>query len=154
MRVIGIDPGPRESAYVLWTGDVIIQSGNVENGLLLSEFRHRVQADFCAIEQIRGFGVPAGNDLFDCCWWSGRFFEAWGPGAFMLPRKTVLDHLGYGGAGNKDAAVRAALISRFGDPGKKASPGVMYGVTGHLLAAMAVAVCFHDRQTQIAQKAG
>lgn len=157
MIVIGIDPGPEESAYVVWDGGRILSMSNTSNVDLRDHLDNDCRSlvgrtpDQCVIEQIRGFGIPAGNDLLDTCWWSGRFCEAWG-NAIMLPRKEVLSHLGYGGAGNKDAAVAAALKARFGVSGTKRNPGVLYGVTGHLWAALAVSVCFWDRQNTATSK--
>jgi hypothetical protein len=160
MHVIGVDPGPKESAYVIWDGVRFVQHEGLPNEDLVYMLKHRggsaivPLADFCAIEQIRGYGIPAGNELLDTCFWSGRFFEAWGrpPGAsssaVMIPRKDVLKHLGYGGAGNADAAVRAALMGRFGGVGTKRAPGPLWGISGHLWAALAVAVTFWDRQAE------
>lgn len=149
MRIIGVDPGPLESAYVIWDGARIEQMDNVENLALVTALRdwpRRTIPDFCVIEQIRGQGVPAGNALFDTTWWSGRFYQAWGACRIMLPRDVVVRHFGYGGAGSRDAAVTAALTERLGGKGTKKAPGVLYGVSGHLWAALAVAVCYWDRQ--------
>ena len=145
MIVLAVDPGPRESAYVIWDGARALEKDNVPNDSLLLRLSTRACANALVIEQIRGFGIPAGNDLLDTCWWTGRFYQAWGDGAHMLPRAAVLKHFEYGGAGTKDAAVRAALIARFGPPGRKSSPGILYGLASHQWAALAVAVTFYDQ---------
>ncbi len=149
MRILAIDPGPTESTYVIWNGARIISRADLANGdmlgMLAGPWIEAPKPDCCAIEQIRGYGVPAGNETFDTCWWSGRFYQAWGRGAVMLPRKEVTRHICGADSKGGDKYVREALIARFGDPGKKAAPGVLYGVTSHCWAALAVAVCCYDR---------
>lgn len=62
----------------------------------------------------------------------------------MLPRLDVKIHL-CKTAKAKDANIRQALIDRFGYPGTKHHPGVLYGVKTHCWAALGVAVCAYDR---------
>ena len=145
MTVLGIDPGPTESAYAVWDGQWIIQFATVPNEVLLQDMRALVSVpDHCAIEQIRGYGLTAGNETFDTCWWSGRFFERFGERwSTMLPRKTIATHLcGHSKPGDK--FIRQALIDRLGAPGTKRQPGPTYGVTGHVWAALAVSVTWYD----------
>ena len=35
MKVLAIDPGTTESAYVVWDGETILSKGKVENSLML-----------------------------------------------------------------------------------------------------------------------
>lgn len=42
--------------------------------------------------------------------------------------------------------MRQALIDRFGAPSTKKAPGLLYGVSSHMWAALALAVCAHDRR--------
>jgi hypothetical protein len=81
--------------------------------------------------------------------WTGRFIERWRDYAAMgdpirIPRGEIKVHL-CRSTKAKDANVRQALIDRFGAPGTKKAPGVLFGVTSHCWAALAVAVCAHDR---------
>jgi len=79
MTVLGIDPGPALSAYVVWNGELVLAHGELDNSgmlLWLADFNaNHADSVHCVIEQIRGFGVLASDNLFDTCWWSGRFFE-------------------------------------------------------------------------------
>ena len=145
--VAGIDPGPEESAYVYWDGEKILMHGNMKNEHLLYVIptEQWKQPNFIAIEQIRGFGIPAGNKLFDTCFWTGRFVQAFGEEiARLVERKLVIAHLCGTGRVGKDQFVREALIDRIGQPGTKKAPGPTYGITGHEWAALAVAVTFLD----------
>lgn len=149
MIIAGIDPGPEESAFVLWDGKSVLKCGNMANSLLLfslfDEIYFPEEPSYVAIEQIRGFGVIAGDNLFDTCFWSGRFFERWGEKICRLvPRKKVVAHLCGTGARGGDRFVREALIARLGPPGTKKNQGPTWGIAGHCWAALGVAVTFAD----------
>jgi len=149
MIITGIDPGPEESAFVYWDGVKILGHGNRTNGEMLKMFAHdssvALSPDYIAIEQIRGFGVLAGDKLFDTCVWSGRFFQAWGEDRCRwVPRKKVIAHLCGTGARGNDRFVREALIARIGPQGTKKNPGPTMGISGHLWSALAVSVTWLD----------
>lgn len=154
MIVTAIDPGPTESAYVIWDGVRVLSHGDMDNEALLSIINpacfNGFATDRLAIEQIRGFGVMASDKLFDTCWWSGRFFQAFGPSlTTMIPRKWAAAHICGQGGISKDQFVREALIARFGGKdvaiGNKKSPGPLYGITSHRWAALAVAITWMDQ---------
>lgn len=155
--VIGIDPGPEESAYILWDGSAIVGRGNAPNHDILMALigEDRLFAmplpTHCAIEQLRGFGIMASNGLFDTCHWTGRFLQAFGEKrTTLIPRKDVAKHICANSGASHDKFIREALITRFGGTesiaiGKKASQGPLYGVSGHLWPALAVALTWSDR---------
>jgi hypothetical protein len=156
MIVIGIDPGPEESGYVLWDGAHILEFGNTDNHALLEALEDPVRnfqvmpPEHCAIEQIRGFGVMASDKLFDTCAWSGRFLQAFGESrTTWIPRKEAAAHICGQGGISKDKFVREALLARFGGSekaiGNKKNKGPLHGISGHLWAALAVAITFFDR---------
>lgn len=62
----------------------------------------------------------------------------------MMPRIEVKKHLCHNGAA-KDSNIRQALIDRFGPPGVKKEPGILYGVKKDIWAAMAIAVTWFDQ---------
>lgn len=105
--------------------------------------------DVLVIEQIAGMGMAVGAEVFETCFWSGRFIQAW-PGTAWdrLKRLPIKIHL-CGTAKAKDANVRQALIDRFG-PGKekaigtKKAPGPLYGLKGDEWSALAVAITWWD----------
>lgn len=151
MKILAIDPGPEQSAYVLWDGtdDVIIEKGyqsNNEIGYLLTENVEFSGAQLF-IEMIGhyGTGMPAGKTVFDTCIWIGRFIECWSGRPYeLILRPTIKAHL-CGSARAKDANVSRALKDRLGEPGTKKQPGRTFGITSHCWAALAVAVTAHDR---------
>ena len=64
-------------------------------------------------------------------------------------RRDVLRFLDVTGRGNRDSLVRMRLIEMHGGTraaaiGLKASPGPLYGVSGHAWQALAVALCAGD----------
>jgi hypothetical protein len=157
MKILAIDPGCSDSAFVVWDGLAICEHGIRSNETLLHflpVWRH--QGMQCVIEQIRGYGVPAGNETFDTCWWTGRFFECFcdndgrSNGAHyvhMLPRKTIVAYF-CGHARGRDSDVRAALIERFGGPSSTKKGGLLYGITSHTWAALAAGVCWWDQNAK------
>lgn len=152
--LIAIDPGTEKSGVVLLDfrfGQPIWSPGILDNAKLLAELR---RGTFCtpyfAIEQIRSYGMAIGATTLDTVEWSGRFIEAWqkqtGSGdefVLRIPRIQVKSHLCHSGRA-KDANVRQALIDRFGEPGTKYKPGVLYGIASHLWSALAVGVVAKD----------
>jgi hypothetical protein len=123
MIVIAIDPGPTESACVLWDGSRIVDHANPGNRELVTLLENPDGCfDHCAIEQIRGFGVMASDALFDTCMWTGRFLQAFGEHrTTWIPRKVAAAHVCGTGGISKDQFVREALIARFG--GKETAIG-------------------------------
>jgi hypothetical protein len=138
MNVLAIDPGPVESAFVLYDGARILDHGHVSNIALLNRLKQRsFNSDITVIEQIEGMGIQAGASIFETCFWSGRFAQASKP-FDRIKRKAIKRHL-CGRVNTKDQDVRAALITRFGG-------GFPAGFTGHRFAALAVAVTWMDQQ--------
>jgi len=144
MRVLGIDPGPEKSAYVLWGPGSVLDASWIDNEALRHFLRSIEvgESDQCAIESVTSYGMPVGREVFTTCIWIGRFQECWdrrsGQDAELIPRPYVkLHHCNASRA--KDSNVRQALIDKYGKPGTKEHPGVTYGITGHLWAAFALA---------------
>lgn len=151
MKLLAIDPGPTESAFVVWDGVQILQHGKVPSGVLfhalpLEEISH------CAIEMIASYGMPVGADVFETCVWIGRYIEQWQKftgfrkDPLRIPRIEVKNHLCHSSKA-KDSNIRQALIDRLGAPGKAKCPGITYGIAGDEWAALAVAVTVWDRLT-------
>ena len=149
MLVLAIDPGPQESAWLQWNGQRVGNRGIDANETIFEQCLSQV-CDVLVIEKVESFGMPVGADVFETVFWSGRFAQHWlertEPGRKSLERigrKDVKMHLCHSFRA-KDPNVRQALIDRFGAPGTKRAPGVLYGVTSHLWAALAVAVTCRD----------
>lgn len=137
--VFAVDPGPKESAFVEWDGDRIIQHDKQPNECLLA-LRTRAQP---VIEMIASLGMPVGAEVFDTCIWIGKFMQAWGSAELMFRREVKL-HL-CNDSRAKDGNIRQALIDRLGAPGTKANPGVTYGISGDEWQALALAVTWWDK---------
>jgi len=153
MTVVGIDPGPQFSAYVLFDGSRALRCGELENEHLLDRIG-LLSAEMLAVEQVVSYGRPVGADVFETVFWSGRFIEHWEVLRHLpwirIPFRDVGRHLCNAASGIKESHVRQALIDRFGPSrltaiGVKKLPGPLYGVSGHNWSALAVAVTAHDQ---------
>lgn len=151
MRVLAIDPGPTESAFVLYNDGKTELFGKQDNHDVLAHIEAACRLyDALVVEKIESFGMAVGAEVFETVWWSGRFAQV----AHLvrkdnhrLPRKAVKMHL-CGSMRAKDGNIRQALIDRFGGKdaaiGKKKSPGPLYGISGDCWSALAVAVTWAD----------
>lgn len=157
-NVFAIDPGPTDSAFVIFAaGSRIPVHARMSNEQLVRELADTNSGDVLVIEQIASFGMAVGAEVFETCVWSGRFIQAWAGRKHPLPWdrikrhevKTALCHTQKA----KDANIRQALIDRFG-PGKekaignKRHPGPLYGIAGDEWSALAVAVTWWERNQQ------
>lgn len=160
MTVVALDPGYRQTAFVVWDGTTIHAHGREPNDVVLARLGTTAAApatdplraaDILVFEQMQFFrSFSAGREVFESIFWTGRFAQAWAPRPFEgLLRSQVRAHLGAAKGG--DAVVRAALIERFGPfreqaIGTKAAPGPLYGVKADAWSALALAVTWTDQQ--------
>lgn len=164
MRLLAIDPGPVESALLVYDTDTRLpewwQMATNEPGdhTSVREWIGHTSADWMVVEMVASYGMPVGREVFETCVWIGRFLERWDHAwtwrrhrpdpAGLVYRHQVKTHL-CGNQRAKDANIRQALIDRYG-PGKelaigrKAAPGPLYGLTGDCWSALAVAVTAAD----------
>lgn len=138
MTVLAIDPGPEQSAFVVFDGARILDHGHWSNLALLNRLKQRTfgPAYVTVIEQVEGMGQIVGKAVFETAFWSGRFAQASRPFE-RLPRAKAKLHL-TGRRNTKDSDIRQALLKRFG--------GFPAGFTSHRYAALAVAVTWFDQQ--------
>lgn len=156
MRLLAIDPGNEESAWLEYDTDTKLP-GPWEKAPNADVFAavEASSADELQIEMIASYGMAVGASVFDTCVWIGRFIECWmrnyyagdaDPG--LVYRREVKLHL-CNSAKAKDANVRQALIDRYGGKekaiGKKATPGPLYGMSGDCWSALGVAVTVAER---------
>lgn len=149
MRILAIDPGTRESAYIVFDSEEPpsrCEHDKIENARMIRVIG-RTPCDALAVEMVQSFGMAVGASVFETCVWIGRFIQAYNwftPGeATRIYRSEVKSHLCHSSRA-KDANIRQALIDRFGAPGKKKDPGGTYGIKGDVWSALAVAVVFLD----------
>lgn len=145
--VIGIDPGPEQSAYCILRGAEITKHGKISNEVLLAEianaFSRSANGDAAIfIEMVASFGMPVGHEVFETCRWVGRIEEClkWCDyhKPTLLYRHEVKMHW-CKSTRAKDANIRQALIDAYGKPGTKKNPGPTYGISGDCWSALAVA---------------
>ncbi len=147
---MAIDPGAKESGFVYWqtdkqsSGGILLGKGICGNDQLKEQILER-QYDVLAIENIRGYGIVAGDDTFDTCIWIGRFDHE--NKGILISRKDIKRHL-CGTITTNDKYIRQALIDRLGEVGTKKSPGPLFGMSGHMWSALAVSVVAADWITE------
>ena len=151
MIVIGVDPGPTQSAFVVWDGRRVTRKGIVPNAELRQwlSVNCRLVPKAVVFEQVESFGMAVGRDVFETVLQTGRMFQAVERVAVLVPRRVVKLHLCHSMRA-KDSNIRAALIDRFGGSkaaaiGLKKTPGPLYGVRSHEWSALALAVTWFDK---------
>ena len=147
VNIMAIDPGDKVSGWVLFNGSQLLGFGITDNYELMTFLREHVfpRPTYFVCEEIKSYGMSVGATTIETIHWSGRFVQAVYPRKMgLIPRVDCKKHVCHNG-GAKDANVRQALIDRFGPQGTKRQPGVLYGVSKDVWAALAVAVTFYDR---------
>lgn len=162
MNVLGIDPGPTESAYVIADAATCrpLAFGKIANTMLLAQLVfHQPRYDNAVIEMIYMSGMPAGAEVFDTCVWIGRFQQSilnTNCHATLTKRHTVKMHLCHDMRA-KDGNIAQALADRFayGVPnrgkGTKTNPGFFYGFAADIWQAFALAVTHIDTHPELVQ---
>lgn len=159
MKIIAIDPGTWQSAFVVYdhAGWLIHDQGIVPNDELASALRAARKASDAqrlVIEQIKSYGNVMGDTTLETCVWIGRFIEAWGREFELIPRKTVATQL-CNHPRAKDSNISQALKNRFyevfgpypnerGVVGTKRAPGPLYLIKNDMWSALGVAVSWSE----------
>lgn len=147
--ILTIDPGNESSAYVVWDEltQKIIAAEKLPNEELAAKLHTlKISCEGCYIEMIAAYG-PVGASVLDTCVWIGIFAEIFGRSRVeYVFRKTVVTALTGSPRGN-DSAVRAVLISRFGngDTKKRQKGNILEGITADMWQALGIAVVISDR---------
>ena len=154
MRILAIDPGPVESAYVVIDAETCRPDdfGKVPNAAMRQLIVcGDIVADRSAVEMVASYGMAVGAEVFDTCVWIGRYLEVLEltepQRVKRLPVK--LHHCHDSKA--KDSNITQALVDRFapGQPnhgkGTKAAPGWFHGFFKDIWQAYALAVYAADK---------
>lgn len=155
MKILAIDPGPKESGWCLYNAapgprgkespdGCVTASGVMENYALRAKLAEKKIADKLAIEVMQSYGMPVGAETFVACEWIGRFSELWYSEQHLeiirLTRGNIKLYL-CGTPRAKDANVRQAILDLFpAGRGTKKAPGPLYGIKSHAWSALAVAI--------------
>jgi len=152
MRVLAIDPGTEQSGYVVYEDGIVREAQIATNEVMLSvvELWRCAGDTTLAVEWVESYGMPVGREVFETVLWVGRFVERWGGNFERIPRRAVKLAL-CGSPRAKDTNVRQALIDRFGGSrgaaiGTKKNQGPLYGITSHMMSALAVAVTLEQQK--------
>lgn len=158
MNILAIDPGPVRSAWVWMHAGEIGAFDCQPNAQVLRHLEKPRHGEVLALEMIASYGMSVGAEVFETCVWIGQFLREWerqDGKAERIFRREVKLHL-CGQARAKDGNIRQALIDRYGGKesaiGRKATPGPLYGMSGDVWAALAVAVTYAD--TRVLSAAG
>lgn len=146
--IIAIDPGNKESAYVILSEDLRpIEFAKLPNEELMEVLDKQAKVYGCVvIECIASYGMSVGQTVFDTCIWIGRFTErakAIGAEVNYIYRKEEKMNLCHTMKA-KDSNVSQALRDRFGEKGTKKNKGWFYGFKADVWQAYAVGVTYHD----------
>lgn len=147
--ILAIDPGPKESAWMLFRDGKPLRFGKELNDAVMDHIIDnvwRLNTDL-VIEQVKSYGMAVGEEVFETVFWSGRFAQASGLKFYRIGRQDVKSHL-CRSMRAKDTNIRQALIDRYGGKaeaiGTKKRPGPLYGISGDCWAALAVAVTWAE----------
>ena len=154
--VLAIDPGPRQSGWVLFDieEEKVLSHGIDNNEDIITMIAPDLEcwplAGYIAIERFEARGLPLGESSIETILWSGRFAQAFNAETNWIRRRDIKLHI-CGTVRAKDSNVNAVLGDRFSKgqgmrvaKGTKKAPGPLYGLKSHSLAALAVAVTFTD----------
>ena len=117
MNILGIDPGNRESAYVVIDGDCRpLTIGKVTNDELLDELVGMTYTvDLVAIEMIASYGMAVGAEVFETCVWIGQYkqrcLDAGAPVQLVYRRDVKLNLCGSARAKDHHRADGAAKLA-------------------------------------------
>ncbi len=149
--VIGIDPGPEQSALVMLDQDYVVRAHDYDDNLKLCQFLESLcseiaTAPYLAIEMVTRYGANTGESVFNTAkaiGWFERSFrglyssEMYNARLYLYLRSPIRSWFGV----RKKASMGAPLKDRFGEA-KKGHP--LEGITKHKWDALAVAVYHLD----------
>lgn len=152
--IIAIDPGNKESAYVILSEDLRpIEFAKLPNEELMEVLDKQAKVYGCVvIECIASYGMSVGQTVFDTCIWIGRFTErakAMGAEVNYIYRKDEKMNLCHTMKAN-DSNITQALIDRFAPDtpnkgkGSKKEQGYFYGFAKDIWQAYAVGITYYD----------
>jgi hypothetical protein len=156
MKILAIDPGTTESAYVIMDRETYkpLEFGKIDNEQLMlniQDWNNSNHIDKSCIEMISSYGMAVGKEIFETVFWIGRFYEELNNDnePTRIYRKDVKMNL-CNTTRAKDGNVMQALIDRFAynvpnrGKGYKKSPAWFYGFKADIWQAYALGVSYLD----------
>jgi len=147
-NVLGIDPGPVQSGYVITTDYVPVESGKIYNSEILEIVKAGMYTDI-VVEMLSCYGKAIGAETLETAIWIGRLIEATETSPTLIYRRSVKMNL-TGSNATKDHDVIEALKERFGQKGTKKAPGTLYGLKADAWQAYALVVTYLDNPPELA----
>jgi hypothetical protein len=153
--LLAIDPGTKESAYVLMDGYKPYDFGKVSNDWM-ADILHDNTFDEVVIEMIASFGMAVGAEVFETCVQIGRFMQIASERkitCYRITRHEIKQAICHSVKAN-DATIKQALVDRFAynvpnhGKGSKKERGWFYGFSADVWAAYALAIVHQDRSTK------
>lgn len=150
MTCVAIDPGTERSALLIWHECRIVEALFESNDAIRLYLKDSPNTWPLVIERVESYGMAVGKETFETVYWSGIFAEAHGlANTHRIGRKDIkLFHCRSVRA--TDANIRMSILDRFGGKekaiGTKKAPGLLYGISGHLWAALALAIAWSETQ--------
>lgn len=139
--IIGVDPGPEESGYVICDRFKPYVSDKVKNDSLIRILENETRIDLVLIERpvCRKW---AGASVSDTAIWTGRFMQASPVKVGLINRQKVRMHM----VGKKatDADIRFKIIERFYPEYCLKEPGMFKGFKSDIWQAYALIVTYLD----------
>jgi hypothetical protein len=152
--VLGIDPGPTESAYCYITLEQAVNAANKtgNEGLIEMVRSSAPSTGHVAIESIQSYGMLVGREVFDTCFMIGRLIQVCkdhGIPFTLYPRPEYTRRICGVGKIN-DAVLRQALLLRFGGDRKGEPLYALKGCTdkrsAYAVAVYHIDVTTHERR--------
>jgi len=144
MKILAIDPGPLNSAFVLWdteSHDLLDKDIINSNELIHALGGNRWSFDLCAIEMVQSYGMGVGKSIFETCLKVGQMLERLrfhkDSQVKMYGRPSIKGQIG----GRNDTEIRSSLRMRYGDARKGEK---LEGVKKDIWAALALAVALEE----------
>jgi hypothetical protein len=145
LKILGLDPGPSETAYCLIDQDFnVLTAGKAALPMILKALSV-APPDCVAIESIQSYGMAVGRSVFDTCYSIGRILQKCDDLAlptFLYPRPEYARRIC--GVGKiSDSVLRQALLLRFGGDRKGEALHLLRG-NSDKRSAFAVAAYHND----------
>jgi len=148
-RIIGIDPGNEKTAYAIVKPDYSIQEADkIDNEAfirLLSDTQDWIL--HASIEAIQSYGMAVGRSVFETCYMIGEIARTCKNREIpfsLYPRPKIARSLVGSQSKTNDAAVRQALLLRFGGDKKDEPMFTLKGGGSDKRSAYAAAVYHLD----------
>jgi hypothetical protein len=147
--VMGIDPGPEQTAYFVLNADETFKEwGKIPNADMYKVLLGRTCCEV-ACEKFESFGMAVGMTTFETVRWEGEYrclCRQFGLAFHPVTRKQVKSHWCHTHRAT-DANIRQALLDYYGPQGNKANPGKTYGLKKDVWSALALAGYWRAQQT-------